>query len=249
MKTIKLLSIATSTLLFFTACDEGEDANAPSLTTKEAAGLVAEELAIDTEGITLQTTDVFNLYAEETVGAGNGRFLNNCGVTTSKSFERATDDSRRIQADFSLVYDYSIMCNDNVPNQLMANFTKSGNVDAPRYSSSRNGQGSLSVNGLGHANPEYTVNGNYQGEGARRSKVGEQRSIERTVNLALTNVTVNKEEKEITGGTADLTVEGQTSRGSFSYTGTITFLGNQQAEMFIEGQRFVADIRLGEINE
>jgi hypothetical protein len=60
-------------------------------------------------------------------------------------------------------------------------------------------------------------------------------------------VTIDRNTRLVTGGTASGTVGGESTTGrGFSYTYTITFLGDQQATVVINGGTYNVDLNSGE---
>jgi hypothetical protein len=92
--------------------------------------------------------------------------------------------------------------------------------------------GTFTISDFGSASTSYTYNSSYTREGSQVSKVRYKRHFTSKTIITSTNIKVDKATKKILSGEATATISGGASTGeSFSYSGTITFNGDQKATL------------------
>lgn len=149
----------------------------------------------------------------------------------SESFDTTLAHANTVGAitfDYSFEFTGTVTCNAfDLPTQINANLAAGGNYDGLRMSSSDLSTATLTVTDL--TNPsEYTINGTAGRSGTQQSKIKDNAEFQSTISLTYSNVKVNIIDQEIVSGTASATITGEVSDGeNFTYSGTVTFLGNQ----------------------
>jgi hypothetical protein len=87
------------------------------------------------------------------------------------------------------------------------------------------------------------LNGTYNRSGSQTSKVRDRNSFTSELDMTLASLSVNKNTLQIDGGTGTFTLTGSVAGGgSFSYEGSITFLGNGMATITINGETYEIDL-------
>lgn len=152
----------------------------------------------------------------------------------------------RGQADYDVNWDYIFNCNNfNIPQDATTNASIDGTSSTQRINSTDSSTLALIFTDLQLTASEMTANGSYNNSGTLDlTQLSTQTTINvvNTTSLTLTNLKIDKSDSEITGGTGTFTVSGTADGNSFSYTGTITFLGNDQAEVTINGTVYQIDL-------
>lgn len=227
MKTFHQILCVIFIAFCFVSCDD-EGANLNVVTEEEAAQAIENALSEDTEGMTAQATESARMADTYT----------DCSVT----FDSTITESSTVG---SITYDYTfnwngeLSCTNMIPSQLSLDYTMSGTYDSPRMSSSDNATGNITVTGLRPSESQYTLNGSYSRTGTQSSKIREQRNFSSTITVTATNWLVNKTTNQIDGGSATVLITGESSDGlAYSFTGTLTLLGNQEAVLDINGTEY-----------
>jgi hypothetical protein len=105
----------------------------------------------------------------------------------------------------------------------------------------------MSSNDSAHADLQFTIlqqnsitlSGTYVRLGSQTFRAGETKQLTTVIQGTLTNITIDKITKRVTGGTVVLAITANRSDGStITLTGTLTFLGNRQATLVINGKTF-----------
>ena len=232
-----ILSIA----FFNTACNK-EANNSPAeeaITAEETLALVEAALMEGAEGITHEVEDaveVAELVLEKT--------LNNtyCGLSKDSTVTRSLNRPR-ISGEYSTSWNWVLNCNEQeVPINLNFGRTASGTYESLRLTSDDEANSEWVLDNLVFG-PENVLNGTYKREGTQVSKVREQNSFSSTVELTVADLSVGKIKRRINSGSAILLISGQASNGeSFSFSGTVEFLGDGAARVTINGEVYDIDL-------
>lgn len=165
-----------------------------------------------------------------------------CGVQYDSTITRAFSNSTT-SFNYSVSWDYMLTCNNNVPSSFAFNHTMNGNYDAPRVSSNDNASGGWTITGFENTSTVLTCNGNYTRNGSQTSKVRNHTTFTSEITLNMTNVTINKSDKTVAGGSASVSINGSTSAGkAYSFTGQIVFNGNGSATLTLNGNTYTITI-------
>ena len=224
---IKMLLIpALGLTLIFSSCKKDGTTTA-AVTADEAAEVMVQSIDPASGGLALQTT------ASTTITLTNSSSVK-CGVAKDSTISGSGGTATRSYT-YNLNWHRLLTCGaGNLPSKLDFTFTGGSTYSGPKMSSDDNSTGAFSVTGLELASPEYIVNQTYTRNGTQQSKVRNNRSFTSTVNVATTNVKVNKVSQQITSGTGTIAITGTASTGeAFSFTGTITFLGSKKATIVL----------------
>ena len=101
----------------------------------------------------------------------------------------------------------------------------------------------LQVTGLAPAQAIAVLNGSYVREGYQESKVHNMNHFSSEVTITVNNLSVNKYTQAITGGTATVVFNGVGSAGgNYSFTGSITFNGNETATLIVNGNSYTINL-------
>jgi len=149
---------------------------------------------------------------------------------------------------FSLTATYGYDFTLNLQGQIMSaseNYTYTGSYDIPRISSTHTGSGVLTLTNMNTT--VCTVNGTFKRTSDDSFKGLQPKLLHSALNLNLSGILVNKSTSTIQSGTALLTIAGTVpNKGDFSYTGSITFNGDNTATMIINNQIYTVNLKTGD---
>ena len=240
MKTLQFLSICLMLLAF--ACKDEEETS-PAVANDEAADMIATSVASNSGGLTTIVDDT-----SISTSANAGGRTQACGYSESADVTKSNKSGAVITYNYDFHYDYALTCTNAIPATFTANASYSGSLDGLRIATENAGTANLSVKTLDATFTYFTFNGSYNRTGSFQSKVRNKNTSTSTITITLTEVTVDKTSRMITGGTASIDINGTvTGKGTFSYTGTITFKGNKQAELNINGTRYSINLETGDV--
>ena len=225
---------------FAASCNEDEEKN--SITTDEAASIVAVSLA--SNGVnSISSTSAE--YATGAISGGAGGRVASCGVNESIDFSSSSDEGAAIAYNFDFNYAFKLTCEGDAPSLLTVGLDYTGGFHSANHSIDCNGLASLKLDGLHTDLPTYLMNGDYKYDGSFVDKQKNQ-SISSAITMKLTDISINKKGYQITTGKGTYSISGSVpSKGSFKYSGEIKFLGAGQAEVSVNGVVYVADMNIG----
>jgi len=242
MKNLILLVSLLAALALVSGCKNDDSSTNPedtvSLTVDDAADAFASALggSAGTGGLTAQL--------EEAAAIAGGGSLGKTGQAYGILFDTTITRQRVGTYSYSYTFHYSFGIAN--ANQFDFSYTMKGTYETPRMTSSDSAAATLQVSNLltGQA---YSVTGIYNRYGTQVSKVRNWARFSSTITFSFTALEVDKATKRISGGTATLSMSGQTEAGRiFAYTATVTFLGNHQATLIIGGKTYTGNLVLGE---
>jgi len=238
MKTLK----ASVIILLFTlgACKKTSDNSA--LTTAEAADMIATSLSANSNGLTTNSADM-TLNAQAVFDLNIG-----CGNTKTYTFTRQNPVGDTITYNYALNYAYTLNCNsNNLPDNVTGTSTETGTFDGPRLAANGTGSSSFRVAGLTPTATVYVLNGEYKRSVTYTSKIGSKNTSTAVVDLVVTNFTVSKSTKVITGGSAVLTITGTSTKNvTLNFSGSVTFTGDGKGTVTINGVVYIVDLITGQ---
>lgn len=101
----------------------------------------------------------------------------------------------------------------------------------------------MAIADINDDNSPLTLKGTLNSTSAYKYKTG-NKSGTRAFNYVINNVVLGDDD-DITSGSISFTTKGTGTRGTWNFTGIITFLGNHQAKVTINGKTYNVDIRTG----
>lgn len=242
MKTINLLRVpAVAILLAVSACSKNNNDAAvnSSISTDEAATIMANSMASNSGGIVSVSADV-TLNAQVTLNANPG-----CGGTKTYSFSRQSPQGASVSYSYAFNYTYTLNCANNMPDNVTTSATSTGSFDGPSLSSTDAGTSTFTVGGIVSSSTAYNLSGQYKRAGSFTQKTGNMNKGSSNVSITLSNLSIPKVGGTITSGSASFTLSGTTNNGAFNFNGTITFNGNNQASLVINGTTYVVNLLTG----
>ena len=243
-KTALFLIVGTMTMM--SACKDQETTS--TVMTDDAAQMVSMSLAENSMGATA--------IIQSSVSTGNSTMSNAPQKVKSvnSDFIFSMDTTYTVSSKpgaiiiFSLTATYGFDLTLNNQGQLTSateNYTYTGSYDAPRISSTHTGSGVLSLTNMNTT--VCTVNGTFTRTSDDAFKGTQPKSSHSETNLSFTNILVNKSTSTIQSGTALLTIVGTVpNKGDFSYSGSITFNGDNTATLIIKDQTYTVNLKTGD---
>lgn len=216
--------IPLALVMAFTACK------------KEETNKVSEDEATETLTQSVETSNAG--MAEQTMEASEiaTALLESplCGVSEDSTVTKVyTSASRTL--DYVFNWGWVINCTAGIPSNITFNYSSTGTYDVPRMSSADNATGEIVLTQLLPSDTEYLATINYTRNGSQNSKIGKNTSFTSVITLTGSDITINKESNEITGGTMTVSITGVADGGdAFSYGGNLVFNGGGSATITLD---------------
>jgi len=192
-----------------------------TVTTADAANAVSDAVSPASAGMVAQT--------QTTVVIINTDNLD-CGVAKDTSFSGQNAAGAAITYSYTYSSNSLLTCSVGAPSSFQFNYSGKNNYSAAYLASDDSAQGNFTVTGLNPGATQYVFNASYIRNGSETSKVRNQYSFTSNINIQSSNLTIDKSTQQIVSGTATVSVSGAANNGkAFSYSGTITFSGGNQA--------------------
>jgi len=222
------------------ACSEDEEKN--SISSDEAAVIIATSLASNgVNSISSQSAE----YASDALDGDVGGRVATCGLTDELNLSLSSDQGVTPSYSFDYKYAFALTCEADELSALTVNLSYIGDFYSNEYSISTTGSADLELSGLHSESSAFGMKGDYKYKATAVDKQKNQ-SVSSDINMTLTDISIDKTLHQITGGKGTYSISGSVpSKGSFKYSGEITFLGAGQAEVSVNGVVYVTDINLG----
>lgn len=244
MKRVKTISarfaVCASALLLagsLAACSD-EDVKNTGVTEADAADAIEASLTAESNGVAKMAADASALAETQSVYTASPDLT--CGETHTVQYNPAYTGAN-FSYDYSGTRMYSLFCgNDGTPMSFDYDSQVSGTYETPRMLSDDNATTNVSFTNL--AGSDITnITGTYVRNGSQESKVRLRRSFSSVVNISLHNMSISKTTRQITGGTATVSITG-TGTNTFYYNGSITFNSNNTATLTINGTAYTINL-------
>ena len=229
---ILLAAVVTAGLALNVSSCKKDSSASTTVTEADAAQLSTDAVTPSTGGMVDQVNRSVTTYNTSTFS---------CAVVKDSSYTIASAAGATPSFSYNLMWNYNLACSGATPSQLTFNFTGTGSYDGPLMSSSDNSKGGFVMTGFGASATQYSFNTTYSRAGTTTSKILRQYTFNSVITITGTNIAVDKTTREIASGTAAVSVQATSSSGkSFTFSGTITFLGNKTANLVLNsGKTYV----------
>jgi len=230
------------------ACqDDDEPAN--SITSEEAAVIISSSLASNTSGVSFVSGKAAGV-TEDLLEDNAGGRVAACGVSQNLDLSGASPDGATITYSYDFSYKFKLNCNtESEPSAVSVDLSYSGEFDTPKLAAEHTGIAELDVTGLEEASTGFLLNGLFKRSGSFENKEL-VKSGNSTVEIILTNVTINKDTHQILSGTGTFVINGNVpEKGEFKYTGSIIFQGADTAELNVNGDKFASNLKNSEVTK
>ncbi len=240
MKTMNFIKVpALALLLALGACSKTNNEATASISTDDAASIMANSMSSGSGGMVSASADV-TVNAQLTFSANPG-----CGGTKTYNFSRQSPQGSPIAYSYSFSYTHTLNCVNNVPDNVSSTATSTGSYDGPTLSSTDGGTSTFTVRGFAGSTAAYTLSGEYKRAGSFTKKTGDLNKGSSNVDIVLSSLSIPKSGGVIASGNATFSLSGSSNNGSYSFNGTITFTGNNQANLVINGTAYVVNLLTG----
>jgi hypothetical protein len=234
--------MVTGLALTVTSCRKDSTTTSDMITEADAAGVATDAISPSTGGMVGQVSASASLFSGATVTGGTVNSVNNnlttysttipCGTAKDSTIAYASTGTSIPSFTYSLNWKYTLTC--SVPSNFTLSYSGAGSYNGVTFSSSFNSTGGFVLTGLGATATDYVFNSNYSRTGSATSKVGNKNTFNDNITITSSNIMYDKATEEIASGTATVAIKvTSTSGNSWSYGGTLTFLGNKTAALVL----------------
>lgn len=262
MKKLHLLLVVIAAIAMLSSCKKDDSSDSTSttsttaITNDDAAGMVSLSLSENSMGV---TGVIENAGTTTTTIANNAGITSISGGITSVSMERSPSKNLKDTAYTQTLssasgaiisYTQSISYKDTLvaisPLTVIISYSYSGSYNGPLLSSTHSGSGYYTrIDSTG--TNLYTLNGIFARASNFITNGTVQKQATAQTNITLKNIVLAKLTHKIQSGTATITISGTTPKQeTFSYSGTITFLGSDSATLTINGVSYTVNLVTGD---
>ena len=250
-KTIFNLSSIAVLVLTLVSCNKEETIDQP-VDTRDIADDVASVVGISNSGLSFEIIDVAQLANEyDSKATLETDFLKSAQGDTIRTVD--TTFMRRNPNGWAFTYQYSFNMEYGYVfegAQLASIYYRGNNngvVDAPRIGSSESRSSTWEMTGLELNSAAYVFNGTTMREGQSASKVRRRSSMNSNSQVRLSDVKVDKSTLAIVSGTLRWAISGTVNGQSFNFEFEVKYLGDNIAEVTINGDYYKIDVYNGEV--
>lgn len=198
------------------------------LSNAEAAEIVENAVASRSAGAAMPAEEMAKMLESD---------LGDCGIPGDTSFQRSST-AGPVAYNYLFNLNWLINCNNvGIPQDAQVGVAGNGTFNTQRWSGNDVTTGSLHFAGLNPQATAYTVNGSYALDGGL---TGNLRNLDPTLDVEitvdLTDLTIRKSDRFITGGTGTVVIVATNARGrTETVNGTLVFNGDGTATVMING--------------
>lgn len=245
MKKLPLFFTSAILMLMVISCDKKEDVNNDSVSTDDATEIVAMSLSESAMG----ATSFMGASVDASVNSqSNGMLKVKASDTYTKDTTFSYTSKSGATISYSLNANYSYTFGFDVDNKISyctAQFTYNGNFSTPKLTSTHTGTGLFTISN--YSTTTCGLDGTFTRSSETTTIGSVEKQISSQISLVFTNLVLNKTTGRVQSGTATVTVTGTLlNKGSFSYTGTIVFEGNQSAIITIGSTSYSINLTTGD---
>jgi len=243
MKKIFLLLFAAGTLFLIpVSCNKSDDSNqytAYIFPSGAVADYIATTFSSAAGGI--------NDHLENTAILAGRNYSSNATID-SNFIHKKLDSAAIIKYDYNVNYSFARL--NSSPPKFTLSYDAEGSFTGPLVNSTGNLTGDYTVTGLDTTSTYYLLNGAGSGGGNQTSIYYNNVSFSSTFRVTFKNITLDKVSHMVVSGSATLGSSGTGPAGvPFSYSGTITFLGNRLATLEFDGKTYQVDLATAKITK
>ncbi len=145
-------------------------------------------------------------------------------------------------------YSYTFMYHWLFSNsQLTFSYTMRGGYSTPILAGQDSAIAAYTIGGIGGPDTMLTFQGSYTRLGFETLKTKNNARVYTYTTVTFTGLGVSKRNRSIMSGTANVSIQGydESTGAKFFFSCTLTFIGNQQASMIVNGKTFIIDLSNG----
>jgi hypothetical protein len=221
--------------MLLTACEKDSDVQTQSISEEEAAEVAARTVDPASGGVVVQLNTSVTIATNPIYTSPS-----NCGVQKSNTYSGSSSQGASISYAYSYGWNWILNCSGTTPQRFDYSYTGQSGYDGPRVTTAGSASATASIAGLESSASQYIVNTSYTHDGNTTSKIGNKNSFTSRVVINSTNIKIDKVTRQIVSGSGALEISGSTTAGAtFSYAGSITFTGNNKANIILNsGQTY-----------
>ncbi|MEO0896124.1 MAG: hypothetical protein AAFY71_06995 [Bacteroidota bacterium] len=223
------------TLCALTSCNDPQNMQEDIITNEEALEVVEAYVVPANGGV---VSDVENITRE----TESMTLVEFCDSTYLDTINYQFDRLNR-QASSEIIWNMNVSCNNfSIPESATMSVATNVELSTARIVASGNSTFSGSLTGLELLSTEVTWNGSYIRTGNSDLTFKNANRTETDLNLALTNLVIDKSSLTIISGSGIYTLNTVVNGTAQTFSGTITFNGDQTATIVVNGQSFTIDL-------
>ncbi|MCR8561389.1 hypothetical protein KXD93_27295 [Mucilaginibacter sp. BJC16-A38] len=254
LKTLLSIAIVAGMAVIYTACKKSDTSSANALTPAQVSSQVALDLA----------QNLFGGYGGVNVGQGldapgglavkqsHGKLLHDlsnpfCGLVIDTTVNETSDPGSDTTASVSGHLYFAFSCT----NDMVTGYTTKDNLtislSTASFSLVSKINEDLSLLAINPAdnNSKLILKGTLGSAGTYSYKTGTKKSGTRAFSYVLSSLVLDPNQDDIVAGSASFTTTGTGTTGSWSYIGTITFLGGHKVSITINGKTYNVNLLTG----
>jgi hypothetical protein len=219
-----------------TGCNDNNVTVEGGIPDADAAALVATAIGSgsSTAGITSQLEEAVYVSV-------NGKLPKVTGTSSPNVVLLDTTITRTKTGTYSYNYTARLVFDLVTANTMNFTFGLRGTYDTPNLASDDTSHAAITISDL--SSPALRFNGSYTRLGSETFKNSDLKQFTSQLIAQLSDVTVEKATRKASGGTMNINLTGQFSGGSrFEVIAVVTFKGNGQATIVINGKTFNVDL-------
>ncbi len=241
MKTLKPTQLFLGLLVTICiSCDrERGFGDAAEVTEEEALEMVQTSLVSEAYGMNIQADDASALDSNE-----SSKSVVDCGVINARTMERNSLPNATVKFTHDIDYRFSLVCENDVPKAYAIDFIGNGTYNSPRMESDDTITYNAVLANIASSEGPYIYNSSFIREGTQTTKIaGRTKNFDSTLSIENSNIAVDKNSRVILEGSSTFSLTGTLSTGEpFSYKGTVSFKGNGEATIVINGNTYNVQI-------
>jgi hypothetical protein len=231
---IPLIILAFTLAIGLSSCKDDNDEDA-EITVSDASDLVMSCMENGNFGVTEQLSQSVKLFE----GLLTPTF---CGFSDDTTVLKYYG-GQAIQYDYSLHYQWIINCVGGALTSTDVDFTTTGTNATSLLSGNMNGTGDFNIGSIEPITTEYIITGTYDRTGRMKSKVRNENEFDYSLTLTFSNLKLDKDTYIVSSGSAAVAlsctlVGGSNDGQSWTFSGTITFNGNQNCVLTLNGANY-----------
>ncbi len=235
MKKIQAIMVL-SLFLGVVSCKKTDNTATNSVTTDQVADISSGSIALSSDGLATNSNDIASAALSNDQG---------CGTSVTDSTTKSGTSSN-VTYDYFLKYTHTLTCNtSNQHDNIVYDLSFHGHYEGPNVNSLDTGTSSFKIAGFTPQATTFLINGEYKRTGKFTSKIGDKISGTSSIDIVVTNLTVSKSTKNITGGTATIAISITSAKGTSNFTGPLTFNGDGTATLVINGTTYSINLTTG----
>lgn len=230
---LKKLAVFSTAALLFASCSKDNDEPTQSITEEEAAEVAARSVDPASGGVVVQLNTSVTIATNPIYTAPS-----NCGAQKSNTYSGSSSQGASISYAYAYNWNWVLNCSGTTPQRFDYSYSGQSGYDGPRVTTAGSASATASIAGLESSASQYVMNTSYTHDGNTTSKIGNKNSFTSRVIINSTNIKIDKVTKQIVSGSGAVEISGSTTAGAtFNYAGTITFIGNNKANIVLNSNQ------------